>query len=306
MKKFISQAIIYVILFTLTLFIGLEVTSYIVKNRDFKNHETESNLLIMNSDENYDLLFLGISHARNFSRHKNHLRIEKILDKRIINIGQGDAACGINEQLFYLEYFYQNNNKTKDLIFVFSPPLLFSETLPIASNTFLREPFNLDFFTSYLVFQTENKYQRLQYYLRSKLQPSWLMHYPYSLESEKNCLSKIDSIKVQQGQEYAYKGGVNMERFEKSCDATKKIIELAIRNNTNVIILIPPAVFGKWKGHEEIVEFGLALKKEYNDSLMFYDFSEAVLEPSYYYDHHHLNTIGVEYFTKNMMKKIVK
>ena len=36
----------------------------------------------------------------NFSRHKNHLRLEKILDKEIINIGIGEGKCGVNRPAF--------------------------------------------------------------------------------------------------------------------------------------------------------------------------------------------------------------
>ena len=108
-----------------------------------KNSQTESNTLIIPENNKFDLLFLGISHARNFSRYGNHEKIEKALDKKIINLGQGSGYCGINEQLFYLDYFYNKNNTTKDIIIVLTPSMLTSEKLPIASNTFDNEIFDL-------------------------------------------------------------------------------------------------------------------------------------------------------------------
>ena len=66
------------------------------------------------------------------------------------------------------------------------------------------------------------------------------------------------------------------------------------------MLIIPPALFGKWKGHEETVEFCRIMNVKYGVS--FHDFSMSVLEPKLYYDHHHLNTNGVEYFTEKFLK----
>lgn len=305
MKKFITHLIVYIFIFLLILFSWLNITSTIVKNRNFENYETESNTLIIGSEKKYDLIFMGISHARNFSRHKNHLRIEKILNKKIINLGQGGNICGVNEQFFYLTYFYSSDNCSETLIYILSPSLLFSETLPIASNTFNKEIFDINFFIDYLFFNSENKFQRLREYIVTKLQSKWLNYYPHSLDEKKDSLVKIDSLKIKRGLNYAYKGGLNMKRFEKSCDVVKKTIELSIKNNTKVILLIPPAVFGKWNGHNETEIFGKEMVKAYPDSVKFYDFSESVLTPSYYYDHHHLNTKGVVYFTEHYLKNIL-
>lgn len=305
MKKFTRNIIVYLSLFSLLSIAFMYISSYIVKNRDFKNYETESNTLIINSSEEYDILFLGISHARNFSRHRNHLKIENILTKKIINLGQGGGACGVNEQFFYLKYFYSLNNNTETLIYILSPPLLFSETLPIASNTFNREVFEINFLLSYVFIKSENKFQRINEYIKTKFQRSWLNYKPHSLEEYTDSLTEIDSVIVKQGLDYAYKQGLNFERFNKSRATIIKTIDLAINNKTNVILIIPPALFGKWNGHFETQKFGEEMEKEYPDKVKFFDFSETVLEPTYYYDHHHLNTKGVVYFTENYLKEIL-
>ncbi len=304
MKKFISNIIIYLSLFLFISISFLHIASYIVENRDFKNYETESNTLIMSSEKEFDIVFLGISHARNFSRHKNHLRVENILNKKIINLGQGSGACGVSEQLFYLDYFYSLKNNSKTLIYILSPPLLFSETLPIASNTFDKEIFDINFLSRYISFpEGEKKAERIAKYIQTKFRPSWLSHKPYSLEAKTDSLIEIDSAAVAKGLKEAYKGGLKLERFDKSCKTIIKTIDLAISNKTNVILIIPPALFGKWNGHNETLEFGKEMEKKYPDKVKIYDFSETVLEPNYYYDHHHLNTKGVVYFTKNYLKK---
>ena len=167
MRRFILRSVLFIISLITTIILIITIFSQIVENRHFLNYQTESNLLVFDKNVNYDILFMGISHARNFSRHKNQLRIEEITNKKVANIGQGGGACGVNEQLFYLDYFYFQNNTAKQIIYVLSPPMVFSETLPIASNTFNYESFELLFLIKYLNFDSENKYQRILSYLRS-------------------------------------------------------------------------------------------------------------------------------------------
>ncbi len=307
MKKFIYNLTIYVSICLSISILFLHISTYIVKNRNFKNYETESNTLIINSDKEYDIVFLGISHARNFSRHKNQLKVENILNRKIINLGQGNGACGVNEQFFYLKYFYSLHNNSKTIIYILSPPLLFSETLPIASNTFNQEIFDINFLLSYMSFtEGENKYARIAQYIQTKFRPNWILYKPYSLDEKIDSLTEIDSAIVKQGLNYTYKEGLNLERFNKSCKTITKTIDLAISKKNNVIFIIPPALFGKWNGHYETQKFGEKIEKKYPDKVKFYDFSETILEPHYYYDHHHLNTKGVVYFTENYLKKVLK
>ena len=136
--KWLSLFLAFALILEIGILTGL---SEYVASRNFQNHETESNLLFLGEDQEFDILLLGVSHARNFSRHKDNLRIENALGKTMCNLGQGKGACGINEQHFYLRHFYDKRNKANTLVYVLSPPLLFSETLPIASNTFDFEPF---------------------------------------------------------------------------------------------------------------------------------------------------------------------
>ncbi len=300
MKRFLKLTALYILLLLLVLFTMLKISSYIVKKRGFQNHETESNLLVMNSKEKFDILFMGISHARNFSRYKNHQRIEEILAKEIINIGQGGGRCGINEQLFYLDYFYSKKNKASTVVYVISPPLFFSETLPIASNTFDREPFELDFFLRYISFRSENKHERLFSYWQSKLNRKWLSQKPFSSDSKNEQLDSIDVTAITKGQRMVYKDSLALNRFAKSTERVEETILLALKNKSNVVLIIPPAIFGKWKGHAKVEEFARRMQK--HKGVAFYDFSETILSPEYYYDHHHLNTNGVVYFTEHYLK----
>jgi hypothetical protein len=303
MRKFILNTVIIICLYSIAL-IGLVVlSSFLVKKRNFKNFQTEGNLLVLKEKEHYDICVMGISHARNFSRHKNHLRVENILHKKMLNLGQGYAKCGVNDQLFYLEYFYSHNVKVDTILYILSPPLLYGDYLNKSSGTFVLEPFRFDFFKKYLAFDgAENKYNRLLYYVSSKLHPKWLFHFPKNDEKKKDKLVALDTAVVNAGFKMAYLEGESEEIFNKNCGQVENTIKVAKANRSHIIFVIPPALFGKWKGHNETIEFCKKMKEKYNTS--YYDFSESVLEPQYYYDHHHLNSDGVVYFTSNYLAPV--
>ena len=285
------------------LFIGLITSSYDIVSKGFKNSQTESNTLFLKENESYDVLFLGISHARNFSRYGNHERIEAILNKKIANLGQGSGNCSINEQLFYLDYFYKTGNSTKQVCIVLTPPMLSSETLPVASNTFNKEKFSIPFFTNYLWFKSENKKERIVNYLQSKFSKEWLELKPDNKIGNFQKLQYIDSSKINSGMQLAYGEQINFEQFNQTCSQVETIIQLAQKNNSKVLLFIPPALFGKWKEHNETLQFLKRVEKQYNCKVE--DYSESVLLPELYYDHHHLNTNGVIYFTENFLKPFI-
>lgn len=299
MKDFLNRIFIYLVLFFVSFFFLLTVLSDYVNKKGFKNSQTESNTLIIRENEAYNVLFLGISHARNFSRNGNHERVEKILNNKIINLGQGGGKCSINEQLFYLDYFYSKGNKTDKVCIVLSPPMLSSTTLPFASTTFENEAFDISFFTKYLFFDAENKSERLLNYTQSKFSKNWLSKKPIQSKRNDKFLNEIDSAKIDEGFKLAYGSGVNMKQFEKSCSQVLEIIKLAQKNNSKVYFFIPPALFGKWPGHYQSIKFLKENIMEYN--FKYADFSEVILDPKMYYDHHHLNSNGVNFFSNNFL-----
>jgi len=301
-KKFVFRFLFIFLCFWGILTVILLITSKYVNDKNFKNSQTESNTLIIKSNRKYDLIFIGISHARTFSRWGNHEIVEKILNKKIINIGQGSGICGINEQLFYLQYFYSKGNKVDTIALVLTPPMLTSEELAIASNTFNLEVFDLNFLYQYLMFDSENKCQRIMEYSQSKLRSKWIDLIPDHKIGKTDSLIKIDRINVDRIL-LARQKNIDIERFKKSCYQVEKIIKLAERNNSKVVLMIPSALFGKWPGHNQTSDFAKKMKIKYK--INFYDFSESVFKPEYYSDHHHLNTKGIKYFTNIYLKPVI-
>lgn len=300
-KKFIIRFLSISICFFGILIVVLLLTSKYVESKKFKNSQTDSNTLIIKDNRKYDLLFMGISHARNFSKCGNHEIVEKILNKRIINIGQGGGVCGINEQLFYLNYFYSKGNSVDTVVLILTPSMLTASTLPIASGTFNLELFNLNFIYQYLLFDSENKYERIIEYSQSKLKSKWVNLEPNCTICHTDSLKTIDKVAVQKGILLARPKNINIERFEKSCSQVEEIVSLAKNNNSKIVMIIPPALF-TWPEQSLVVNFVKKIKEK--EDLSFYDFSKSVEEPRYYYDHHHLNNKGIKYFTSTYLKPI--
>ena len=94
MSKLYTRLVLFPVLLLIFLISLVHIFSILVRARDFRIHETDSNTLVMKRNQHYDLLLSGASDARNFSRHKNHYRVEEILNLSIANIGQGAATCG--------------------------------------------------------------------------------------------------------------------------------------------------------------------------------------------------------------------
>uniref|UniRef100_UPI00404A13CD hypothetical protein n=1 Tax=Flavobacterium sp. TaxID=239 RepID=UPI00404A13CD len=306
MRKFISKTLFLITLIASMIFIFLELSTVIVKNRAFENYNCESNTLFLESNQQFDVLLLGISHGREFSRHKNHLRVEKILNAKMINFSQGSATCGTNEQLFYVDYFYFKNNKTRKIVYILSPSLLFSEFLPQASNTFDQEVFDVQFLYRYTQFESENKGARIMSYLQRKLHPVWLLKKPITEESKLEEVDSLNKNTIELGQNMAFNGPVlNTEQFKKSIKSVEKTIKLAALHDSEVILVIPPALFGKWRGHQETLDFAKNMQTKHPNVTIF-DGSETILDPQFFYDSHHLNTKGIELFTEKYLKKLVK
>ncbi|HNQ83328.1 MAG TPA: hypothetical protein PLW31_14300 [Bacteroidales bacterium] len=303
MKKYLINTAIFILAFLILVIALALASSRLVYKRAFRNWEVEGNLLVMKSNHDYNLLMMGISHARNFSRHKNHLRMEKILHQEIINIGIGEGKCGAIDQHFFLEYFYYKRNSADRIFYVMSPTLLNKGFINRASNTFEFEPFRLDFFIKYLGYKSDNKYERLFYYVKSKFARKWYRLQPRSLDEKKSALKEIDSTKIKEGLKLLLVDGERMDEFQRNCLVVEETIKLAKEHNTEVIFFIPPALFGKWEGHYETMDFLEEMYKKYGTR--YYDFSESVLIPEYYYDHHHLNSKGIEYFAENYLKGIL-
>jgi hypothetical protein len=305
MKPFLKNLFFFILFSVLAIVVMIFLSNEFVMRNTFNNWETESNLLVIKEHQQYDALFMGISHARNLSRHKNHLRIEAITGKKILNIGRGGYYSGLLNQYLYLKYFYAMGNTTQNVIIVLTPVLMYSYVYDDASNIFEDEPISFSFIRCYLSERNDYTTRQLYYYIIDKLSPQWFLTVPTSLDEKTESLDSLDRAKVDSGMRSAYLNGMENEVFENRKTLVYKILKECRANNSRVIFIIPPALFGKWKGHETVVSFLEQLHIQ-DPAIAWYDCSNSVLDPKLYYDHHHLNSAGVVYFTENYLKQIIR
>jgi hypothetical protein len=248
--------------------------------------EVEANLFSINKNEKFEKLILGISHGRNFSRGTHHQLFEGKKGKTI-NLAIGEGLNGMEIQQLYAQYFFRKGNKVDSLYYILSPTLFYYDETDHSDIAFYREPVRIDFIIHLLKNGNERRYHQLLYYLKSKLSQHWWKQKKKEFVKNTNKLSAIDSIEVVNGFKKAYPLAVNDSIFLERAAVFEATLKLFEENNTKVKIIIPPALFGKWPGHDRVISY-LREKK-----LNVINLSGSILEPQLYYDHHHLNTDGI-------------
>lgn len=299
--KYLKELALILLLFFGGFFGVTLLANWVTARHEYKINEVESNLYFIDEDEQFDMVITGISHARNFSRQTNHATTESILNKKVLNLGRGGGLCGLHGQQLYLDFFFEKGNTTEEVLFIATPPLLYGTYLDRNEAGYWDEAIRIDF--SWFILKNGNSDKRWQLYQSfiRKAKPSWLSFKKYSNEPNTNQLEKIDSIKIEEGMKLAYPEGMTPEMLDENLFYFKKIVKTCQQNNANLKVIIPPAVFGKWQGHESVLKELEQLRKVDNFEII--DFSEAILEKEYYYDHHHLNSSGVKLFWGKYISK---
>src|SRR3989344_9671434 len=104
----------------------LLIAYYPVWRYDFSNGMTESSLLVIPEDGHFDMLFMGTSHSRVFSRSGNHERVENIMGRRLLNISKGGGHGGIVPEKLFLEMFFDRGNQAEEIVYFIDPWTFFS------------------------------------------------------------------------------------------------------------------------------------------------------------------------------------
>ncbi len=305
MIRFIIKILLFLVIVTGIIYVGGEVASRKAKSREYYNFNTEENVIITPKNEHFDFVILGLSHARNFSRHNNHKRVEEILNRTFINLGKGGGKGNIANQYVYFKYFLSRGNTAEHIYYFLSMPMFFAKRLDENAFTYQYEVLEPCFFYQVLTGPDVNKGEKLYSYVRSKFDKRWRKGYgPWSEKSRDIVLEKVDSAKIEHGFKLAYVDGLEFDTFEKNKGLMKETLELARKNNIGITFIVTPSTFGQWPGHEEVMQFMDELKKGYGTNV--YDFSNVYLgQKQYFYDHHHLNTDGVVKFTREYFKSVV-
>ena len=266
--------------------------------QNFKQSETESVLYSIPENQTYDLIIMGSSHGRMFTRGKNHSNVEKLLNKKIVNISK--SAAGNVPEFEFLKYFNKRGNKAREIWYFIDPFIFYSSKWNEELYFLTDEPFRFDFFLQILMsgLSTDVKYN----YIKSKFMGDWLEFGASRVPDTETKLTSVDSSAVLKRVNSEYPSGLQKKIFIKYARKFDQLISYANKNNIKITFIIPPTLLNNIPGMTEMKSFLSDLKKNYK--VNFYDFSEVIKKPEFYYNHDHLNNDGVDYFTKRFLAHI--
>lgn len=289
------------------IFILLMSASALLQSKDLRlnNWETESNLPVIGTNEEYDFVFLGSSHARTLSRSNNHLRVEKILGKKFLNLSQGgDKTGAVLDQQTYLNYFYQRGNSAKKLIYFVDPYIFFNKNLDYNANPYSNEPFRLDFLFRLLIDRPRNP-QALENYMKKIFETRTIVHYPvFEKPLESTIVASISAIDAKNRFDTLYKSSYNKSDLNNVLTTLIQTLNIANKHSAKIIVIVPPTLLPENENdHYAYDSLNYESKKM---GFGYYNYSKTINEKNLYYNIDHFNTEGVIFFTETFLKPILK
>jgi len=266
----------------------------------FHYSQTESVLNSLPENQAYDVLIMGSSHGRIFSRSGNHYRVEQMLGKTVANISR--SAAGILPEKAYLDYFYSKGNSAKTIVY-FIDPFVFSTRSWNERQYFLTdEPFEFGFLP--MLFKHGIDPGVTYAYVKSKFGREWRNNHGIIKLDETYALKYIVQESVRNRIQALYPEGYSKATFDFYVPELEKTIRLAQQHQSRIIFIIPSTLLGKTPGQDDLLTLLKQFETRY--AIPYYDYSNAIRTPGLFYNHDHLNVRGVGYFTKHYLKPVLE
>ncbi len=265
----------------------------------FHFSQTESVLNSLPENQAYDVLIMGSSHGRIFSRSGNHYRVEQVLGKKVANISR--SAAGILPEKAYLDYFYTKGNSAKTIVY-FIDPFVFSTRSWNERQYFLTdEPFEFGFLP--LLFKHGIDPGVSYAYIKSKFGREWRKNHGIITLDETYALKYIVQKSIQNRLDALYPEGYSKATFDSYVPELEKTIRLAQQHQSRIIFIIPATLLGHTPGHADLLALLDRFKAKYQ--IPYYDYANVIRTPGLFYNHDHLNVRGVGYFTERYLKPVL-
>lgn len=263
---------------------------------------TSSTLLVLGEDEQYDLLFMGASHAYFFMDQGNHSLISTQLDKKVASIAHGSGA-GIVPMSIMTDYFFAKGNTCKKAIYLIDSQSFFSRWFNEEQGFLQSEP--MDFLLFRLAIKHHMENNALGGYFQSKLRPDWWQTKPVPLAPITDSITKIDPVAVKRRIENMFPDSLNTSiaaHYKEKMDALVGVLK---QHHCEVLFVVPPSLLGKLPGDDYLLALLDGYKQK--DGIEYLDLSSSITDPTMYVDHDHLNSKGVRHLlTKYLQPHIEK
>ena len=284
----------------LIIFIGLIVSfstgfKYLQEKSVYEQYEpweTESILSTIEENTPYDMLLMGSSHGRLFSRNRNHILMEEAFQGNIATIA-GGSSCVIPAEVF-LDVFYAKKNTADTVLYVIDPWCFYSDKYN-TGYIFEYEPFDLTLFVSMITHQIDPKI--IKNYLSRTLRQGQKPYVNKGVRPRTEKLQSVDEYAVNDRLLDLYEGDIARNSNAEYIDTFTRINRAAKKQNSEIINIIPPTLYTD--PHYDKLKVILDENK-----LLYVDMSESITDPIYYYDHDHLNVEGVKMFLNKLKEEI--
>ena len=327
MKKFILR----IFLFILTIIVTYNLIIYLLYGKSFLTSSCTSP-----KNEKYDFVLMGTSHTQVFYKYI----VEKIISIKMKNLSTG--AAGIIPEKIILICFFKANNKTKQIVYLLDPWILYSRRWNEDNYILQQEGIEYSYFLKLLENNIDKKVvfnyfrdkliDNFNDFIRKSLTPKditptpvpnqnlSLIKKPETLENDHGVeeQTKRDMIMAQNTPEeqlaidkagdklrldVLYNEGLNNKNFSKYSKHLEQVILLVKKHNARIVFIIPPTLMGKMPGSENVMKLLSRYKQDYGTN--YYDLSLIMQDLIFYWDREHLTEKGVEYFTQNYLKRIL-
>jgi len=301
-QKFIIKASVFVLINIALIWLSLEILKVFENRHSYQNWETESDGLIIPQNKPYDLLIMGSSHGRIFARDKNLLRVDSILHKNTIDIAKGGGGGGIVSNLVLLKYFYSQGNSAGQIVYFMDAWPFFSRKWNEDNYFLTNEPIRYQIFKDCLHYHIDRDV--LLNYFKSKYTADWLEQEPVSREINSEVLKDVSPEAIQKRLASLYIEPYDDHVFNHYAALLEEVVKLAQSHHSIIAFIFPATLLDDNRGKEKVIKLLSDFKAKYG--VEYYDYSNAIPDPKLYYDHDHLNTKGVVYFTEKYLRPIVQ
>mgnify|MGYP001481415405 CR=1 FL=1 len=264
---------------------------------DYASWKTDSVLLAMPHDREFHVLVMGASHAQFLSRYKAHHEVlESEWGGPVANIALPTGG-GLVPNYLMMQTFYERGNRADVLLYVLDPFVFFADQVNGSHPFVYNEPFQFGFFIKALRAGVPPK--RLFIYIQSKFCYDWFFKKPEPLPWRKDFLTEAnldDVARMDRRRATLYPEGMDSSRFEKYAETFRSIVDLAQAHGTRIICVIPPSLLGPEQGADKVCGSLDALQAR--SKLRYYDWSNELTDPRYFFDYDHLNLDGVRQFAE--------
>jgi hypothetical protein len=262
------------------------------------DESTEASFSAIPTNKQFDLVILGTSHAREFTRSGNKATVESILNTKLWNLSKGFGHGGLVSSIAAWDLFKQSKNTTKRLVY-FIDPWIFYYSKWNEENFFLEdEPLKWDIFQN--AFHNKASLSVLINYVKAKFKPSYFLNQPINNTRNYKQLDSINNMKAEKQMKIYYYEAINDKSFERYKELFKEFTLGLHKQGIELVIIIPPTLLNKEPGFDRVWNFLSTIK-----NIKLYDHSQAVRDPKLYYDISHLNSTGIEYYTNNYLKAVL-